>query len=328
MTHPAKWLACIGLSVLLTLPLAALGAQAAARDPIDRVSELLERMAEALRALNYEGTLVYLHDNQLETLHLVHRVEGGRVQERLVSLSGPVRALTREPGRVTCVLPDGHPISVEQPSAGVSLLDAEGIVPARLGEHYRVLLLGEARVAGRDTEVVGIIPRDALRYGYRFHIDRDTALPLKSDLVDHAGQALEQLMFTSLTLHPGDGSRPEGLERTAPRDTPIAREQSSLLAWRFENLPEGFELVMRKEIPGAQGEGELEHFLFTDRLSAFSIYVEPDVSDGLVGSSRIGSVHAAGRQIAGYQVTAVGEVPAATVEAAIAGVRHTGGAHD
>jgi sigma-E factor negative regulatory protein RseB len=32
-------------------------------------------------------------------------------------------------------------------------------------------------------------------------------------------------------------------------------------------------------------------------------------------------VHAAGRQLAGYQITAVGEVPAETVQAAVSGAR-------
>lgn len=312
MTRRVSVLACLA-GLLLSLPLAA-----EPRADEARIATLLERMAESLRALNYEGTLVYLHDNQLETLHLIHGVEDGQVRERLVSLSGPVRALSREPGRVTCVLPDGHPISVEH-SGGASLLDAQGIVPERLHAHYRVALLGASRVAGRDTAVVGIVPRDDLRYGYRFHIDHESALPLKSDLIDQTGHALEQLMFTNLILHSGDGSQPQQAD-PAVRAAPRAKvEHVTRTAWRFETLPAGFELVMRHELDHPDG-GNVEHFLFTDRLSAFSIYIEPDTRDGLEGASHIGAIHAEGRRIDGYQVTAVGEVPAKTVRAALAGV--------
>ena len=141
----------------------------------EKAAGLLARMADAVRSLNYEGTLVYLHENRLEAMSLQHRIDQGQVQERLISLSGPVRAVVSAHERVMCVLPDGHPISVER---GARFLDADGIDPAALADHYRVELLGVARVAGRDTDVIGIVPRDALRYGYRFHIDRETALPL------------------------------------------------------------------------------------------------------------------------------------------------------
>jgi sigma-E factor negative regulatory protein RseB len=64
---------------------------------------------------------------------------------------------------------------------------------------------------------------------------------------------------------------------------------------------------------------EVEHFVFSDRVSAYSVYIEAGTEDGLEGVTRIGAVHAAGRRADGHQVTAVGEVPAATVEAAVAG---------
>jgi sigma-E factor negative regulatory protein RseB len=69
------------------------------------------------------------------------------------------------------------------------------------------------------------------------------------------------------------------------------------------------------------GQG-LEQFVFSDGLAALSVYVESGTEDGLSGVSRIGAIHAAGGKVAGHQVTVVGEVPAATVEAMLASVRH------
>ncbi|KXX64732.1 transcriptional regulator [Marichromatium gracile] len=311
----AGWV-CL-LLLCLSAPLAGASGQQARALTDAPVAALLERMSEALRALSYEGTLVYLHDNQLETLHLIHRVAGGHTQERLVALSGPVRALSRDSRRVNCTMRDGYGISVRSAGGG-GLIDTNGIDPERLGEHYRVERLGRGRVAGRDTEVIGIIPRDALRYGYRFHIDRETALPLKSDLIDRSEQALEQLMFATVTFHPDDGTEPEAAPQGV-REAPVTEPPPQ---WRFADQPTGFELVTYHRIPQDDG-GELEHFLFTDRLSAYSIYVERAATPGLEGSTNIGAVHAAGAWRAGYQITAVGEVPVATVEAAVAGVhRH------
>jgi sigma-E factor negative regulatory protein RseB len=296
----------------------ALLAQTSSGDEVtQRASDLLQRMAEALSSLNYEGTLVYSHDNRLEALHLVHRYQEGEVQERLLSLSGPVRAVTRERDRVMCVLPDGHPISVKRPAGAGGLLNTDGIAPAQLVDYYRIEIQGIARVAGRETEVVGIIPRDDLRYGYRFYVDQETFLPLKSDLIDRNGESLEQLMFTSITVDPDAPTVPSSAPAAGVRGAPATRVEGR---WRFDERPPGFQLVSHGVMDHPSGVA-VEHFLFTDRLSAYSVYIEADTRDGLTGSTHIGAVHAAGRQADGYQITAVGEVPSETVEAAVLGAR-------
>ena len=75
---------------------------------------------------------------------------------------------------------------------------------------------------------------------------------------------------------------------------------------------------MQDVMEGPQGV-PVNHFVFSDRLSAYSIYIENSTVNGLTGVTRIGAVHAAGRVVDGHQVTAVGEVPAATVQAAVEG---------
>jgi len=64
-----------------------------------------------------------------------------------------------------------------------------------------------------------------------------------------------------------------------------------------------------------------EHFVLSDGLASVSVYVESDPQGGLEGDTRIGAIHAAGRRVAGHQVTVVGEVPLQTVEAVLAGIR-------
>lgn len=312
LTVNCRWALLLGCGLMSSLTLAQ---TAPAPALTQQVNVLLERMTNALHTLNYEGVLVYLHENRLETLNLLHRVAQGLVQERLVSLSGPVRTVARERDRILSAQPEGQPVAVKSPGGG-HILATEGIDPAALGAHYRVDILGTARIAGRDTEVIGIIPRDALRYGYRFYIDRASALPLKSDLIDQQEEPLEQLMFTTISLSPSDGTAPARTGQPV-RNAP-ATEASS--RWRFETLPAGFQLVFHREI--RQPDGSLtEHFLFTDRLCAYSVYIEDANQDGLNGVTNTGAVHAAGRTIDGYRVTALGEVPAATVAAAIAGAQ-------
>ncbi len=313
-----------GLALMLILMLPQVPGHAADGAPegeagvgLAEAGRLLERMNTALRSLDYQGTLVYLSDNRLETLHLVHRVDQGRVQERLVSLSGPVRAVTRERDRVTCVMPDGHPISVQGHRQG-HLLQSRAIDPSALTARYRIEVLGTARVAGREAEVLAISPLDDYRYGYRFHLDRATGLPLKSDLIDPQGEAIQQLLFTSIDLTSAPVGAVEGPPSSDQRETrPETPPGPS--RWHFEHLPPGFELALHDVMQDAQGAA-VDHFVFSDRLSSYSIYVEQNGANGLTGVTRIGAVHAAGRLVDGHQVTAVGEVPAATVEAAVQGV--------
>ena len=295
----------------------------------------LARMASAADNLDYQGTLVYLADNRLETLHIVHRVSGGEVAERLVSLSGPVRALARQRDEVTCALSDDRSISVKRQAALPALLKSTTIDPAVLSANYFVHPLGETRVAGRDTDVVGVIPRDDYRYGYRFYLDRKTGLSLKSDLMGNGGIPVEQVMFATVQFGATEVA-PEGLAGCSRRrDRPIAPRQvpdqasapadTGASPWRFETLPPGFALRMRDTLPGGpEGTGgQVEHFLVTDHLASVSVFVEDAAQSGLDGPTRIGAVHAIGGRIAGHQVTVVGQVPAETVAAVLAGLRHT-----
>ncbi|MCB2262421.1 MAG: MucB/RseB C-terminal domain-containing protein [Candidatus Thiosymbion ectosymbiont of Robbea hypermnestra] len=294
-------------------------AQAFAANP--GPAERLARMAAALRSLSYEGTVVYLHGNQLESLRVVHRVEDGQVRERMISLNGPVRTLTRGKGGVTCALSGSRPISVPGQGIGREMFHAVALDPEALGDHYGIHPLGAARVAGRDTEVVGVIPRDRLRYGYRFYLDREHGLPLKSDLMGQRADPLEQIMFISLDLLPaGESPSSAGPATRPPRSFGSARPAPDFLPWRFVSLPPGFVLVMHDDWRDTGGQ-PVDHFVLSDGLASVSVYVETNPREGLEGGTRIGAVHAVGKRVSGHQITVVGEVPPETVGMVLAGIR-------
>jgi sigma-E factor negative regulatory protein RseB len=196
------------------------------------VKALLERMAEAVRVLDYQGTFVYLQNNQLEALEIEHRRGESGTRERLFSLNGSAREVVRDGATVTCILPDRDSVLVDQRVAQGSFPDLLGIGIDELAENYRFEWLGHDRVAGRAAQVVAIVPRDNLRYGYRLYLDRDSGLPLKSDLMDEAGDPVEQSMFTSLQVDPESLGRLTGLHKPSPppRSSQLAAAQ---LGWVF-----------------------------------------------------------------------------------------------
>ncbi|WP_201223350.1 MucB/RseB C-terminal domain-containing protein [Halochromatium roseum] len=297
---------------------------------------LLGQMSKALSELEYEGTLVYLNGHELSTLRIAHRINGGQAHESLLALSGPVRAVARSRQTVTCVLPDARAISVPRHSAHAATLHSGTLDAERLRPHYLIHHLGQSRVAGRDTLVVGIIPKDDLRYGYRFFVDKDTGLPLKTDLMDSSATPIEQVMFTEIEflgrasadamaanaapLQPLEAavSVNSGLAHSAPASAPI-----DLAPWSFSELPAGY-AVVAGDPPATDTKGtkgQRRWFMVSDGLSVVSVYIEPDQGYGLAGHKRIGAMNAAGRSLNGYQITAVGEAPLQTVQAIAAAVR-------
>jgi len=56
--------------------------------------------------------------------------------------------------------------------------------------------MGESRVAGRPAVALGVLAKDQHRYSFELHLDRKTALPLKSLMLSDKGQLLERFQFT------------------------------------------------------------------------------------------------------------------------------------
>jgi sigma-E factor negative regulatory protein RseB len=84
--------------------------------------------------------------------------------------------------------------------------------------------------------------------------------------------------------------------------------------WAFDALPDGFRLSVHETRTGSNNS-VIEHFVFTDGLATMSVYIEKAMTDKqFEGESQMGAIHAFGTQMEGYQITAVGEVPAQTVK--------------
>lgn len=285
--------------------------------------EWLMKMSQATRQLNYDGTFVYQHGDQLEAMRIIHMVEGDSVQERLVSLNGAAREIIRDDRQVTCYLPDRQSVFVEHRLGREKSFPV--ILPERvkdLKKNYTIQLSDKGRVTGRQAQAIIIRPRDAYRYGYRMWADEQSGLLLKADLVDHTGKTLEQFMFTQVDigrridpyeLAPATAS--EGLawywgKQVETDDTPAAS------IWSVERLPQGFKRLYRFIRKGQTRESAVVHLVYSDGLAGVSVFIEEAEGEkpSMVGASRMGAVHAYGNIVEGRQVIVVGEVPAATVE--------------
>ena len=245
----------------------------------------LETMSFALRQLSYEGVFVYRRGDQLAAMHVRHITGVDGEFELISTLTGEARELTRSTG-------DQFQAFTAQGS-GVS-------------GQYELSLGLQDRVAGRNSQVLNILPKDEYRYGYRLWLDADSGLLLKSDLVDLDGRILEQVMFTSLEILEQGAKAPKGKVSTPP---PAAKIVES--SWKISEIPQGFELIEVK--PAAANRG-VEHLIYSDGLASVSVFIESKLSaEHFDGVSNMGAVNAFGATREGHQLTVVGEVPAATV---------------
>jgi sigma-E factor negative regulatory protein RseB len=340
----ASWLiTCAVVGALLTaLPQRSRGAD----DPRD----WLQKMNQALATRNYDGTFFHLSEGRVETMRIVHRVRAGRVTERLQSLDGSGREFVRNNDELTCYLPDQHTVLVEpRPDNGPFL----GSLPqfgAGVNEFYRIESLPATQILGRPARVIAVNPKDQFRFGYRLWLDEKTAMPLKTQLCDSRGQVIEQIFFARLDMPENipdsdlaPAVRTEGM-RWVRQGLSHDSASPALSAYRASELPPGFRLT----VAGAQTIGgatvPASHLVYSDGLATVSVFVEAQPPDArgagggtdaspsapaeppMQGLARVGSGYAYSTVVQGHQVTAVGEVPAKTVEFIAHSVKSSGGA--
>ena len=328
MRNSAKWLIpCAVVGAMLTaLPQRSVGAD----DPRD----WLQKMNQALATRNYDGTFFHLSEGRVETMRIVHRVRGGRVTERLQSLDGSGREFIRNDGELTCYLPDQHTVLIEPRPDHSPFLGSLPQFGADVNENYRIESMPPTRILGRAARVIAVNPKDQFRFGYRVWLDEKTAMPLKTQLCDSRGQVIEQIFFARLDMPESipdsdlapvvrtDGMR--WVRQGASNDNAPA----ALSAYRASELPPGFRLT----VAGAQTIGgatvPASHLVYSDGLATVSVFVEaqpanvpgananlnPPPEPPMQGLARVGSGYAFSTVVQGHQVTAVGEVPAQTVE--------------
>jgi sigma-E factor negative regulatory protein RseB len=279
-------------------------------------------MSDAVRNLNYDGIFIHQRDGQMSTLRLIHKADKKGEIERLVSLTGAAREVIRDKDSVKCIFPDDQAVVVER-SRPRELLSAQ--LPKstdKLVANYDFSLMGEDRVAGRLAWVVNIKPKDAYRYGYQFWIDQQNNFLLRSELKDSTGLLLEQIMFTQLNIL--DSVSDKMLEpsiigtgftwyNNSSDDKKLKREAGK---WKVGWMPSGFVKNDHEMYPMVNGNRSVDHMVYSDGLAMVSIFIEKmDTTLGMSsGLSKMGGINTFAKVANGYQVTAVGEVPQATVQ--------------
>lgn len=289
----------------------------AAADNQEDAFLLLQRMANAAYQLNYSGSFVYQHGQTMETSRITHLKDAHGEREKLVMLDGNRRQVFRNNDEVYCFLSDDKTVMVDKRRVKRTF---PALLPTQLADlktYYEINLGSQERVAGRDSQVIVLTPKDAYRYGHRFWADNQSGLLLKASTWNERKEIVDQFFFSDIKI--GAAIDPKDVKpvlrgKKLVRSTGEGMKNIPIdIGWEISAAPEGFKhmMALKRVLPGARMP--VNHIVYSDGLSAVSIFIEPISDKTAPGLSNHGAVNVYTRVLADHQVTVLGEVPQATV---------------
>ena len=319
------------ISIVLVIVLVAKGVRAETSVPSD-AKAWLAAARSAMGELNYRGMITYLKDSQVESLKVIHGVNDGIEQERLLSVNTPMREIIRNADKVTCYFPETRSMMVESKLSRHSYLFDLPSNLTELTKYYGFMLGGTEYVAQRPARLITIEPLDEFRYGRKLWLDVESKLPLKYELIDDQGQVVEQMVFNTLTVEAS--IPPEDLKPSTRVDDSWKIKQHELLPaeslrWTLNNVPEGFRMMSYTRLLKRGSDNRaIDHILLSDGFSSVSIYIDQLMNEGFTSQpKKFGAIHSYTRKMDKYLLTVMGEVPEVAVQTIGNGIRQQSTQH-
>lgn len=285
----------------------------------------LQRLYHAANKLSYAGTFIYQHGHVTETSRIARLVDASGTQERIEVLDGSPREIVRVGNEIKAYLPASMTIKVERATSERPFLPILPTQVKDLGNYYDIRRAETERIAGFDTQSIVLVPRDRLRYGHKFWADTQSGMLVKAQMYDEVKDVVEQFVFTQLRVGAGNVPRASLVPRFkgTARDWRVEASAATYGAvidspWHVRNPPAGFRKLAEMKRTFS-GNVVVEHIVLTDGLASVSLFIEAigaqRANPPPLGHSRQGAIHVYTRKLENHLVTAVGETPAACVEA-------------
>lgn len=289
------------------------------------VVEWLLRMHEASRQRAYMGTLVVSSGSAISSSRIWHVCDGKQQLERVDTLTGEPRTTIRRNSEVITFVPSSKQALVER-------RESLGIFPEllrtpshQIATFYDAADRGTERVAGHLADVITIMPRDGLRFGYRVWSEQKTGLVVKMQTLGEQGAVLEQVGFTELQLDAPvrmeqliqqmSNTKGYDLRRTVlQKTTPLAE------GWQLKDTVPGFTTMSCHTRSAATSGRAPMQWVLSDGLATVSLFIEPfDAARHQKEVSAVmGATHSVSQRLGDYWLTAMGEVPPITLKRFVA----------
>jgi sigma-E factor negative regulatory protein RseB len=298
----------------------------------------IQRIHTAANTGNYQGTLVFSAGGTLSSSRVGHYAVGDQVYEQLDALDGREQRILRHNDAVQTLWPKTRTAVVEKRETLPGWSTTPQVVEPQALEQYDMRREADSRVAGRDTAVFLLEPRDGLRYARRFWADLTTGLLLRADLLGlpagGAGAAaasrpvLESTAFSEVVI--GVRPQPDAVtlamqnlgKQSGWRVIKPQQQRSSLEAdgWMLSNPVTGFRLAgsVRRGMDATGDDEPVLQAVFSDGLTHVSLFVESYKPQRHRSEMQLQAQNGATAMLTQrrgeHWVTAVGDVPLATLK--------------
>ncbi len=277
----------------------------------------LDNMSHAMKILNYQGTVVFMKNGQIDTMKYRHNVVDGIEQERLSSLNSPLREVTRKSSEVSCLFKETSQKVINHHPIDSSFIVNLPQDTANLDKFYAISTATTESIAMLQAQTIDIQPKDQFRYARKIWIETQHFLPLKVEVYNHEGAILEQVVFTDLKLDGKNEPIPADIDDSHLHIKHIHATQAEPYEnapFILKNWPAGFKTIFFIRNSMQQSQKAVDHLLISDGLSSVSVYLEPKEAESVQGLHALGSVNSSSRVLKDLQITVLGEVPTETVE--------------
>jgi sigma-E factor negative regulatory protein RseB len=190
--------------------------------------------------------------------------------------------------------------------------------PAWVLDHYLVEKKPGKRVADLETDLLVFAPKDQFRWRVHCWVEKRHRLPLKLQVLDPQGLVLEEYAFSEIRINPAQAPQVtpsfEGVSDWKQVHAPMSPKEIS------QSLASGGPIIGFRPVAAAlisePALKSLEQHVLSDGLAVVSVFVGPavDAENAKPEVSRRGALSMVVRKKGSQTITAMGEVPAETVQ--------------
>lgn len=286
----------------------------------------LSRIHQAASQNNFQGTFVVSGGGSVSSARISHFCEGSHQYEHIESLDGPARHVFRHNSAVHTLWPQTKVAQVERREIDGTFPSLLQVADARFADFYEVKRQSSDRVAGYETDVLVLQPRDAYRFGYRLWAEKNSGLLLRADVLGERNEVLETSVFSEVRIGIKAKSdsvlRPmkqlEGYRVIRPT---MALTKLETEGWTLKQAVPGFQPVSCVKRP-LEGQAdtpmtEVVQAIFSDGLTYVSVFLEPfqAARHAQPRHTSLGATQTLTRRQGETWITVVGDVPFATLRA-------------
>jgi sigma-E factor negative regulatory protein RseB len=289
----------------------------------------LLRLHEASKRRNYVGTYVVSSGGQMQSAKIWHVCEGSQQMERVENLTGAPRSTFRHNEKVVTFMPEQKVVRTEKREPTGNFPELVQSADNQIARFYKIKPEGVERIAGLESDVVQLVPKDNLRFGYRVWTEQKKGLVVQLQTLDANGRVLEQAAFSELQfdvpvqmdkllqmMDKVDGYRVE--------ESALVKTSASAEGWQLMTPVAGFMPMSCFKRPTSSGQlpDDPMQWVFSDGLASVSLFVEPfdRQKNRQESAMTMGATHTITHRLGDYWITAMGEVPMGTLKQFVSGL--------